>query len=86
MNFLFIFILAAWLNSAVTIVLCAYLQVGTMGAEGYCVNIPWKCGGVGDGDYIFAFQHIVIPIGTSFSAEIWPVFQFFFENLFFVWL
>lgn len=57
-----------------------------MGAEGYCVNIPWKCGGVGDGDYIFAFQHIVIPIGTSFFAEIWPVFQFFFEILLFVWL
>jgi acetoin utilization deacetylase AcuC-like enzyme len=34
-----------------------------MGAEGYCVNIPWSCGGVGDNDYIFAFQHIVLPIG-----------------------
>ena len=34
-----------------------------MGAEGYCVNIPWSRGGVGDNDYIFAFQHIVIPIG-----------------------
>ena len=34
-----------------------------MGAEGYCVNIPWSRRGVGDKDYIYAFQHIVIPIG-----------------------
>lgn len=40
-----------------------FLQVGTMGAEGYCVNVPWSCGGVGDNDYIFAFEHVVLPIG-----------------------
>lgn len=39
------------------------LQIGSMGAEGYCVNIPWGRGGVGDNDYIFAFQHVVLPIG-----------------------
>lgn len=33
-----------------------FLQVGTMGAEGYCVNVPWSRGGVGDNDYVFAFQ------------------------------
>jgi len=38
-------------------------QVGSMGAEGYCVNIPWSRGGVGDNDYNFAFQHVVLPIG-----------------------
>lgn len=38
-------------------------QVGSMGAEGFCVNIPWSQGGVGDNDYIFAFQHVVLPIG-----------------------
>ncbi|MCI17121.1 histone deacetylase 15-like, partial [Trifolium medium] len=36
--------------------------VGYMGAEGFCVNIPWSRGGVGDNDYIFAFQHVVLPI------------------------
>lgn len=35
-----------------------------MGAEGYSVNIPWKRGGVGDNDYIFAFHHVVLPIGS----------------------
>lgn len=34
-----------------------------MGAEGYCVNVPWSRGGVGDNDYIFAFQNVVLPIG-----------------------
>ena len=35
-----------------------------MDAKGYCVNIPWKNGGVGDNDYIFAFKNAVLPIGT----------------------
>lgn len=34
-----------------------------MDAKGYSVNIPWSCGGVGDNDYIFALQHVVLPIG-----------------------
>ncbi|KAL5726035.1 histone deacetylase [Ranunculus cassubicifolius] len=41
-----------------------------MGAEGYCVNIPWKCGGVGDNDYIFAFQHVVLPIASEFAPDL----------------
>ncbi|OMO83040.1 Histone deacetylase superfamily [Corchorus olitorius] len=40
----------------------AAFEVGSKGAEGYCVNIPWSRGGVGDNDYIFAFQHVVLPI------------------------
>lgn len=40
-----------------------FMQVGSMGAEGYCVNVPWSRGGVGDNDYLFAFQHVVLPIG-----------------------
>uniref|UniRef100_A0A161ZPG4 histone deacetylase n=1 Tax=Daucus carota subsp. sativus TaxID=79200 RepID=A0A161ZPG4_DAUCS len=47
----------------------AFSSVGKMGAEGYCVNVPWSRGGVGDNDYIFAFQQVVLPIGkyVSFS-------------------
>ncbi|CAL1399898.1 unnamed protein product [Linum trigynum] len=44
-------------------------EVGSKGAEGYCVNIPWSCGGVGDNDYIFAFQHVVLPIATEFAPD-----------------
>uniref|UniRef100_M4E0N2 histone deacetylase n=1 Tax=Brassica campestris TaxID=3711 RepID=M4E0N2_BRACM len=44
-------------------------EVGTNGAEGYCVNVPWSCGGVGDKDYIYAFQHVVLPIASAFSPD-----------------
>nr|6J6T_A Chain A, Histone deacetylase 15 [Arabidopsis thaliana]6J6T_B Chain B, Histone deacetylase 15 [Arabidopsis thaliana]6J6T_C Chain C, Histone deacetylase 15 [Arabidopsis thaliana]6J6T_D Chain D, Histone deacetylase 15 [Arabidopsis thaliana] len=44
-------------------------EVGSNGGEGYCVNVPWSCGGVGDKDYIFAFQHVVLPIASAFSPD-----------------
>ncbi|KAK2411529.1 histone deacetylase [Trifolium repens] len=44
-------------------------EVGYMGAEGFCVNIPWSRGGVGDNDYIFAFQHVVLPIASEFAPD-----------------
>lgn len=44
-------------------------EVGTMGAEGYCVNVPWSRGGVGDNDYIFAFQNVVLPIVSEFAPD-----------------
>ncbi|CAN6717561.1 unnamed protein product [Malus baccata var. baccata] len=44
-------------------------EVGTMGAEGYCVNVPWSRGGVGDNDYIYAFQHVVLPIASEFAPD-----------------
>ncbi|KAJ6796528.1 histone deacetylase 15-like isoform X2 [Iris pallida] len=45
-------------------------EVGTMDGKGYSVNIPWSCGGIGDNDYIFAFQHIVLPIASEFGPDI----------------
>eukprot|EP01018_Ginkgo_biloba_P033531 Gb_19579 [translate_table: standard] len=45
-------------------------EVGSSEGEGYSVNIPWKCGGVGDGDYIFAFQHAVLPIAEQFAPDL----------------
>ncbi|XP_076902077.1 histone deacetylase 15-like [Bidens hawaiensis] len=44
-------------------------QVGSMGGEGFCVNVPWSRGGVGDNDYIFAFEHIVLPIAREFAPD-----------------
>ncbi|XP_060205589.1 histone deacetylase 15 [Lycium barbarum] len=44
-------------------------EVGSMGAEGYCVNIPWSRGGVGDKDYIFAFEQVVLPIALDFNPD-----------------
>ena len=36
-----------------------------MDGQGFSVNIPWSRGGVGDNDYIFAFKHVVLPIGNN---------------------
>ncbi|KAK9066623.1 hypothetical protein SSX86_013946 [Deinandra increscens subsp. villosa] len=44
-------------------------EVGSMGGEGYCVNVPWSRGGVSDNDYIFAFEHIVLPIAHEFAPD-----------------
>nr|XP_043616434.1 histone deacetylase 15-like [Erigeron canadensis] len=48
----------------------AATEVGSMGGEGYCVNVPWSRGGVGDNDYIFAFEHVVLPIAREFAPDI----------------
>eukprot|EP00494_Astrolonche_serrata_P002136 UN02142 len=45
-------------------------EVGVLDGKGFSVNIPWSCGGVGDNDYIFAFQHVVLPIATEFAPDI----------------
>ncbi|XP_031739877.1 histone deacetylase 15 isoform X5 [Cucumis sativus] len=45
-------------------------EVGTMGAEGYCVNVPWSRSGVGDNDYIFAFKQVVLPIASAFAPDL----------------
>ncbi|XP_022925300.1 histone deacetylase 15 isoform X1 [Cucurbita moschata] len=45
-------------------------EVGTMGAEGYCVNVPWSQSGVGDNDYIFAFKQVVLPIASAFAPDL----------------
>ncbi|XP_020577070.1 histone deacetylase 15 [Phalaenopsis equestris] len=48
----------------------AATEVGVMDGKGFSVNIPWSRGGVGDNDYIFAFQHIVLPIASEFAPDI----------------
>ncbi|KAH8080278.1 histone deacetylase complex protein [Cristinia sonorae] len=37
---------------------------------GYSVNIPWPEKGMGDADYIHAFQQIVMPIGIEFAPDL----------------
>lgn len=38
--------------------------------EGYNVNIPWETKGMGDGDYMYAFQHVVMPIANAFNPDL----------------
>jgi hypothetical protein len=33
------------------------------------VNIPWPTKGMGDGDYMFAFQQVVMPIAYEFDPD-----------------
>ncbi|EKM81019.1 hypothetical protein AGABI1DRAFT_127061 [Agaricus bisporus var. burnettii JB137-S8] len=37
---------------------------------GYSVNVPWPCAGVGDADYIYAFQKVILPIGLEFAPDL----------------
>lgn len=34
------------------------------------INIPWPDQGMGDGDYMFAFQQIVMPIAQEFDPDL----------------
>jgi histone deacetylase 6 len=34
------------------------------------INIPWDDQGMGDGDYIFAFQQVVMPIAQEFDPDL----------------
>ncbi|KAK8200151.1 uncharacterized protein BKA78DRAFT_359599 [Phyllosticta capitalensis] len=38
--------------------------------EGLNVNIPWSSQGMGDGDYLYAFQQIVMPIAQEFNPDL----------------
>lgn len=34
------------------------------------INIPWVDQGMGDGDYMFAFQQVVVPIAQEFDPDL----------------
>ena len=34
------------------------------------INIPWPCKGMGDADYLYAFQNIVMPIAFDFNPDL----------------
>lgn len=37
---------------------------------GYSVNIAWPGGGMGDADYLYAFQKVVMPIAVEFAPDL----------------
>lgn len=45
-------------------------MVGVGNAAGTSVNIPWPTFGFGDADYLYAFQHIVMPIAYEFNPDL----------------
>lgn len=34
------------------------------------INIPWPAQGMGDGDYLYAFQEVIMPIGYEFNPDL----------------
>ena len=32
--------------------------------------MPWQCGGMGNGDYVAAFQHVLLPIAMEFNPDL----------------
>lgn len=47
-----------------------HLHCGEGAGLGMNVNIPWSKRGMGDGDYMFAFQQIVMPIAAEFNPDL----------------
>lgn len=43
---------------------------GGSSGEGFNVNVPWPTKGMGDADYMFAFQHLVMPIAREFNPDL----------------
>ena len=48
----------------------AHSRVGTGAGLGKNVNIPWPTKGMGDGDYMYAFQQVVMPIAQEFDPDL----------------
>ncbi|XP_076299749.1 histone deacetylase 6 isoform X1 [Lasioglossum baleicum] len=47
-----------------------YTSVGCGAGKGFNVNIPWNKKGMGDAEYIAAFQQVVMPIACQFNPEL----------------
>lgn len=45
-------------------------EVGVEQGEGYTVNVPWNASGVGNGDYLCAFNQLIIPIAYEFNPDL----------------
>lgn len=47
-----------------------HLHCGEGAGLGKNVNVPWSKKGMGDADYIYAFQQVVMPIATEFDPDL----------------
>ena len=34
------------------------------------INVPWVTKGMGDADYLYAFQHVVLPVAYEFDPDL----------------
>ncbi|KAF1997240.1 hypothetical protein P154DRAFT_579163 [Amniculicola lignicola CBS 123094] len=47
-----------------------YMYCGDAPGVGRNVNIPWPDHGMGDAEYIYAFQEVVMPVATEFDPDL----------------
>ena len=47
-----------------------HLHCGAGSGMGKNVNIPWRTAGMGDSDYMYAFQQVVMPIAQDFDPDL----------------
>lgn len=47
-----------------------YDQTGEGKGEGFNCNITWPVGGVGDAEYMLAFEQVVMPMGREFQPDL----------------
>ena len=47
-----------------------HLHCGAGAGLGMNVNVPWSRKGMGDADYIYAFQQVIMPIATEFNPDL----------------
>ncbi|CAI4052014.1 hypothetical protein SUVZ_14G3000 [Saccharomyces uvarum] len=47
-----------------------YDQTGEGEGEGFNCNITWPVGGVGDAEYMWAFEQVVMPMGREFKPDL----------------
>ncbi|KAG0200958.1 Histone deacetylase hda1 [Mortierella sp. GBA30] len=50
-------------------VAAAHTTVGNGAGRGRNINIPWPCSGMGDSEYIYTFNKIIMPIIYEFAPE-----------------
>ncbi|KAF8981134.1 Histone deacetylase hda1 [Entomortierella lignicola] len=50
-------------------VTAAHTTVGEGAGLGRNINIPWPCSGMGDSEYIYAFNKVVMPIVYEFAPD-----------------
>ncbi|KAI5902150.1 Histone deacetylase HDA1 [Candida parapsilosis] len=45
-------------------------QVGEGAGEGFNLNIPWRSHGMHDGDYVYAFNKVIIPVMLEYDPDL----------------
>lgn len=48
----------------------SHTKTGEGAGEGYTINIPWSTGGMGDADYVYAMNRVILPIAIEYDPDL----------------